>query len=209
MDIVKSYGEKIKKFISEPDEGIYDALNKGIALATGSVVGILNSDDLYANDRVLENVAESMKDPSVDYCYGDLVYMDHESGKVVRFWKSGSFKKGASLREAWRTPPHPTFFVKASVYKQYGCFDTSYRIAADYDIMLRFLLDHKLIGSYIPRVLVKMRTGGVSNGGLRNLYRKSFEDFQILRRHGVRYPFWALMKKNVSKLNQFFHTDAV
>jgi glycosyltransferase len=208
IEIIKSYNARIAKFISEPDKGIYDAMNKGIALAKGDVVGILNSDDIYANDRVIENVMERMTDLGVDCCYGDLVYVNAASMKVIRHWRANNYREGLFLKQCW-TPPHPTFFVKASVYRRYGYFDTKYQIAADYDIMLRFLLDYNVSVGYVPETLIKMRVGGSSNRNLRNLCRKSFEDFQILRKHGVRFPFFALMAKNISKIPQFIHGKAI
>ncbi len=165
--IKKLFNDKMK-VVSEPDEGIYDALNKGIKLATGEIIGILHANDFYPNDRVLEMVAEVFLNYDVDSCYGDLVYVDKwDTSKIIRYWRSGYYKHGM-FRWGWH-PPHPTFFVKKQVYEKYGLYNTSFKIAGDYELMLRFLEKYKISTYYIPSILVNMRIGGKSNQSLKNI----------------------------------------
>ncbi|HGX93503.1 MAG TPA: glycosyltransferase, partial [Candidatus Tenderia sp.] len=167
LQVIEAHRDTVAQVISEPDEGIYDAMNKGIALAHSEVVGILNADDFYASSDVLERVLACFEDPSVDACYGDLRYVDFDDPqRTVRFWRSGDFRPERFYR-GWM-PPHPTFFVRRLVYERFGGFNTGLGSAADYEIMLRFLLRHRIRAVYLPKVLVHMRTGGVSNASTRN-----------------------------------------
>lgn len=202
-EIIERHSARIAKVISETNSmGVYGALNEGIRLATGDVIGFLHADDLYAQDAVIRNVADIFSKKNVDAVYGDLVYVDKKNTRqIVRYWRAGEFCPGKLLR-GW-LPPHPTFFVKKSVYEKHGLFDVSFQIAADYDIILRFLLDQKINPAYIPEVLIKMRLGGVSNRSLRGLFQKSAEDFTVLKKHRVPFPWMALLVKNLSKLPQF------
>lgn len=186
---------------SEPDRGIYDALNKGIARSSGDIVGFLHADDLFADRGVLALVAEAFSDPEVDAVYGDLQYVRKDNpARVVRHWRSRPFTLGM-LRRGWM-PPHPTLYVRRSIYQRLGGFDTSYRVAADYEFILRLFSQPGLRAIYLPRVMVRMRVGGVSNRSLRNIARKSAEDWRALRYHrvgGIATLAW----KNLSKLGQF------
>jgi glycosyltransferase len=193
--------------ISEPDRGVYDALNKGIRHATGEVVGFLHSDDIFEDSEVLAKMAQAFADPAVDAVYGDLVYVRHDDiRRVVRYWRSGRYDR-AALSRGWM-PPHPTFYVRRTVYLQLGGFDTRYRIAADYDSILRLLSVGKIRVAYIPEVLVRMRVGGMSNRSLRAIIRKSTEDLRALQRNGVG-GYWSLLQKNLSKLSQFWQRGLV
>ena len=201
VNIIKSYQNRIAVFISEPDKGIYDGLNKGIKLATGDVIGFLHSDDLYENNTVIEQVAQAFMASEIDSVYGDLTYVNKsDPTKVIRYWKSGEFTL-KKLRCGWM-PPHPTFFVKRAIYQQHGQFDTSFKIAADYDLMLRFLGKYKISTDYIPSVLIKMRVGGESNKSLKNVIRKSKEDLQAMKNNNMG-GMVSLIIKNLSKLQQF------
>ncbi|RRS30905.1 MAG: family 2 glycosyl transferase [Epsilonproteobacteria bacterium (ex Lamellibrachia satsuma)] len=202
MDVIKQYADKITTFVSEPDNGIYDGLNKGVALATGDVVGFLHSDDLFEDEHVVAKIAEAFQESKADSIYGDLTYVSKEdTSKVVRFWKSGIFSIN-KLKRGWM-PPHPTFYVKREVYEKYGAFDTSFKIAADYDSILRFLGKEKISTHYIPEVLIKMRVGGASNKSLKNLIQKSREDLRAMKNNGVGHA-GSLFVKNASKVPQFF-----
>ncbi|MHA4843854.1 glycosyltransferase family 2 protein [Flavitalea antarctica] len=202
--------EKVRRFkhiarcISEKDQGVYDAMNKGIILAQGDVIGILNSDDVYASNTVIEQVMKAFEDPAVDAVYGDLQYVaSNDINKIVRYWRSGYF----SVRNfyfGWM-PPHPTFFVRSSVYKQTGTFNLTLRSAADYEIMLRILLKHKLQARYIPEVLVKMRTGGISNASFQNRLKANREDREAWRLNGIRPYFFTTYLKPIRKIFQFIN----
>jgi glycosyltransferase len=201
IDIIKKYENKISRWISEPDSGIYDALNKGLKLATGDVIGFLHADDQYASDRVLERIAENITKHNVDSCYGDLEYVHrYNSEKVVRFWKSAPYKDNL-MTSGWM-PPHPTFFAKKEIYDKFGYFDTNFKIAADYELMLRFIEKNSITTHYIPEVFVKMRTGGMSNRSLGNLIRKSAEDYRAIKMHNIG-GIGTLIRKNFSKVPQF------
>ena len=202
VEVIQKYGEQIDTFVSEPDKGIYDGLNKGVALATGDVIGFLHSDDLFEDEHVVSKIADAFKVDDVDSIYGDLIYVSKEdTSKVVRYWKSGAYglKK---LENGWM-PPHPTFYVKRKVYEAYGAFDTSFKIAADYDSILRFLGREGITTRYIPEVLVKMRVGGESNKSLKNIILKTKEDIRAIKNNDVGH-IRSLFFKNLSKIPQFF-----
>ncbi|PPD49808.1 MAG: glycosyl transferase [Methylobacter sp.] len=202
VGVVKPYQDRLATFISEPDKGIYDGLNKGIKLATGDIIGFLHSDDLYEDNQVIEKVAQAFMDYGVDSVYGNLTYVDkNDPTRVIRYWQSGGFSLN-KLRHGWM-PPHPTFFVKRDVYERYGLFDTRFKIAADYDLILRFLGKQQISTHYIPSVLIKMRVGGASNKSWKNILRKSTEDLQAMKNNGIGGVF-SLVIKNLSKLQQFF-----
>ncbi len=189
------------RVISEPDRGIYDALNKGITLATGEVVGLMHSDDFFAHDRVLETVAAAFARTGADAVYGDLDYVAAgDTGRIIRHWRSGAFTPGR-LARGWM-PPHPTLFLRRDAMLRLGLYDTDYRIAADYEAVLRWFGKGGLSLAYVPQVLVKMRVGGESNRSLGRILRKSREDYRALRSTGVG-GLPALAWKNLSKLPQF------
>jgi glycosyltransferase len=201
LEVLRAYADRLDVLVSEPDRGIYDALNKGIDLARGEVVGFLHSDDLFADANALARIATAFAEPSVGAVYGDLLYVRKDDpGRVVRHWRAGGFSR-RSLARGWM-PPHPTLYVRRGLYARHGLFDTSFRIAADYDFTLRLLSGEGMAVRYIPEVLVKMRVGGASNRSLRNILLKSREDLRALRRNRVG-GVGALLWKNLSKLPQF------
>ncbi len=201
LDIVASFPH-VAKLISGKDDGIYDAMNKGIGVATGEVIGILNSDDIYADSAVLSDVAAAFADPAVMTVYADLQYVDAgDLQKVRRTWISGSFKP-KNFYYGWM-PPHPTFFVRKEVYGRAGLFNLSLRSAADYELMLRILLRLGEPTHYIPRVLVKMRAGGMSNASVFNRLRGNQEDRLAWKLNRLR-PYWfTLYLKPLRKIHQF------
>lgn len=202
LDIVKSYGAKVSKLISEPDKGIYDAMNKGIKMASGDAIGILNSDDMYVDDKVLNDVVETFERTGADAVYGDLVYVDEaDVDKVVRYWKSGAFMPG-SFRKGWH-PAHPALFVRKEIYEKYGVFDTSFDISADFELMLRFFEKHGIKTAYLPRVLVKMRVGGESNRSLANIIKGNINILRAFWKNGIFVtPFYTL-RRAWAKMRQF------
>lgn len=204
VDIVKSYGDKISTFVSEKDSGIYDAMNKGLHLATGDVVGILNSDDIYFDEHVIEKVMSEFQKENVDSVYGDLYYVKPENvNELVRYWKSSDFVKG-SFAKGWH-PPHPSFFVKREAYEKYGTFDLNMKVSADFELMLRFLEKFKISTLYLPEVIVRMRTGGESNRSIGNIIKgnksilKAFEKNQI-RVNKLLYPFYRFVPKIIQMI---------
>ncbi len=202
LDVIAKYRDKIAHVVSEPDNGIYDALNKGIGMATGNIVGMLHADDLYANSNVINTVVQSFNNNNVDCCYGDLLYVKRNNvNTTIRYWKSSNYSFG-KFKYGWM-PPHPTFFVKRVIYDRYGCFNTDFRIAADYELLLRFFVKHRITSHYIPDVLTKMRLGGVSNRNLKNLIIKSVEDYKSWKINKLNGGLFALLLKNISKLPQF------
>ncbi len=204
LQIAKSKRLTNLRIVSEPDNGIYDAMNKGIRLAEGDIIGILNSDDVYADNRVLERVKHALSNEADQACYGDLLYVSNQNlDNVRRYWRSGKFST-EKMRWGWM-PPHPTFFVRRAVYDTYGLFNLSLGSAADYELMLRFLYKHCIPAQYIPEVLVKMRSGGVSNHSLRNRIKAHRMDYRAWEVNGLQpYP-WTLLMKPLRKLPQFFH----
>ncbi len=203
FDIIAQYRSSIAKVISEPDKGIYDALNKGIRLASGDVVGILHGDDFYAHDKVLESVVKVFEVQNVDSCYGNLLYVyKNDIDKVIRYWKASEYRHG-KFKYGWM-PPHPTFFVRREIYEKYGYFNTDFRIAADYELMLRFLEKHRISTHYIPEVLIKMRLGGASNRSLRNMWIKSSEDYKAWKVNDLKGGLHIIFLKHIIKIPQFF-----
>lgn len=191
------------RYISEADNGLYDAMNKGVKLAIGSIVGIINSDDFYSSPQVITKVVDLLSGNSnAQSVYADLVYVDaHDTNKIIRYWKSGSYKK-CNFYFGWM-PPHPTFFAKKEVYDKYGCFNTDLRQSADYEIMLRFLLRNEISVIYLPEIIIKMRTGGTSNVTLSNRIRANNEDKIAWKINGIKPYFFTLWMKPLRKIIQF------
>lgn len=203
MAIVNEFSGRISKIVSEKDGGIYFALNKGIALATGDVIAFLHADDFYAGPQVLSQVMKAFEENKTDSVYGDLHYVDRfDTNKIVRAWKSCAYYDGI-FRKGWM-PPHPAFFLKKKCYDQFGVFNTSFRSAADYELMLRMLHKEKISTVYLPEVLVKMRTGGTSNVSLKNRIRANKEDRRAWKINGLKPGLFTLTRKPLSKLVQFF-----
>lgn len=203
LGVIERYRAAISRLMTGRDRGIYDAMNKGILAATGDVVGILNADDFYAHGEVLAKVAEVFADKTIDSCYGDLVYVDTaDTGRVVRSWRAGPYDVDRFYM-GWM-PPHPTFFVRRRVYEKYGLFNLNLGSAADYELMLRFLLKHRIKVVYIPEVLVHMRVGGVSNSSVKNRLRANANDRRAWEVNGLKpYP-WTLWMKPIRKIPQYF-----
>lgn len=201
LDVVNAHRHGRMQVVSEPDHGIYDALNKGIAAATGDVVGLMHSDDFFAHERVLTAVAAAFETPGVDAVYGDLDYVfSDDTARVLRHWQAGVFTR-QKLARGWM-PPHPTLFLRREVFERFGRYDTSYQISADYEAILRWFGKGGIRSTYLPEVLVKMRVGGESNRSLGRILHKSREDYRALRSSGVG-GLGALAWKNLSKLPQF------
>lgn len=203
LQIVEKYAEEISKVVSEKDEGIYFAINKGIALATGDIIGILHADDFYTHEKIISGVVRAFQGKNVETVYGDLQYVDRgDTEKIKRHWSAGEYHEGLFYK-GWM-PPHPAFFVLKKCYKKYGLFNTSLKSAADYEMMLRLLHKHKCSTAYIPEVLVKMRIGGKSNVSIANRIRANREDKKAWLLNGLKPGMFTLIRKPLSKLGQFF-----
>ncbi len=204
IKIVQSYGDKIDKFVSEKDKGLYDAMNKGISLATGDIIGFLHSDDYYVDTEVLSKVSnEFCKNRLLEACYSDLIYIHQsDSSRIIRYWKSSKFTPG-SFSKGW-SPPHPTFFVKRDMYQKFDTFNLKYSISSDIELMIRFLEVHKINVDYIPGLWVKMRMGGISTRR-KNLLKQNIEVLSALDSHNLsKNIFIFFTYKTISRLKQLF-----
>lgn len=188
LRVVEAHARPWRRVVSEPDRGIYDAMNKGIALARGEIVGFINSDDFYASPDALARVAGVFEDASIDACYADLCYVKrNDIGTVVRYWRSSEFCAGL-FAKGW-SPPHPTLFVRRRIYERLGGFDLQYRIAADFELMARLIEVHRIRTRYLPAVLVSMRMGGTTNRSMRNIVHQNREIWRALHSHGLQPSF--------------------
>lgn len=204
LSILESERKNFSVLISEPDKGIYDAMNKGINFATGDIIGFLNSDDFYSSRDILSKVADTFKkNPSLDACYADLIYVDKfRTFKEVRYYKSSVFKAGL-FSKGW-CPPHPTFFVRKSVFERFGNFDLSFKIASDVDLMMRFLEVRKIHSLYVPEVWVKMRMGGVTNKNIKNIFLQNKEIFDSFKKYDLKISFIKFsLNKLISRIKQY------
>ncbi len=198
VSIFKSYNIEKSILLVENDFGIYDALNKGIFLSNGDIIGILHSDDFYASENVLENVINVFKERECDGVYGDLDFF--KKGKLNRSWRGNRFDLEL-LDKGWM-PAHPTLFLKKEVFEKHGAYNVKFKIAADYDFILRIFKDKSLKFEYLPMVITNMAVGGVSTSGFFNLVRKSYEDYLIIKNNNMRYPLLVLFQKIFRKINQ-------
>lgn len=204
QQILEKHTTKLAHWISEPDMGIYDAMNKGIKKATGDVVGILNSDDFYFDNLVISKVNQAFCDPGVDAVFGDLIFVDPNNlDQTVRTYSSGNwnidkFAKGYM-------PAHPTFFVRRKFYEEHGLFETNYKIAADYEMLIRLLYVHKLRYLYLPMKMVKMRKGGVSSNGIKSNITLNAEIIRACRKHGINTNVLKIYPKYFRKIFELFN----
>ncbi|WP_334058742.1 glycosyltransferase family 2 protein [Polaribacter sp. P097] len=197
LELIKERKTLISKWISEPDKGLYDAMNKGILMATGDIIGIINSDDLFCDDHAIEKVVSILMSDNLDSVYADLFYVaQNDTDKIVRRWVTGKQKP---FRYGWH-PAHPTFYVKKRVYDKYGLFDLRFKLAADFEIMLRFLDKYKISTTYLEEPLVKMRLGGETNKSFKNIYNQNVECIRAFKKNDLKvnkflYPFFRLIPK--------------
>lgn len=203
VGLISQYKEKLGYFISEKDNGLYDAMNKGILACTGDVIGILNSDDLYQDSEVIAAVMEEfINETALDIVYGNLVYVKSEdTNKVVRNWKSKAYYN--NFFENANVPPHPSLFVRSNVYKEAGFFDLDYKLAADYEFMLRVFKKHNFKAKYINRLITKMRLGGATNQSFANIVNQNKEILKAWKNNGLYAPFYLMPLRIVKRLSQF------
>ena len=202
VSIIKSYESVISRWISEPDKGMYDAINKGIAMATGEVIGLLNSDDMLYSDDVIEKIVKTFEDKNVDSIYGDLQYVDQEiTSRVFRTWKGKTYDRNL-FKMGWM-PGHPTFYIKKELIDKYGGYENHYFTAADYEFMARYLFKHKISSYYLPKLIVKMRRGGASNKNINQRFRANRRDYLAMKNNHIPLPFIVSILKPLSKVHQY------
>ncbi len=202
VELIRSYGDKISKIISEPDKGVYFALNKGIQMATGEIIALINSDDFYVNPYVISQVVEAFEKQQCDAVYSNLYYISSsDKEKIIRTWDAGQYHQD-SFYKGWM-PPHPAFFVRREVYQKYGSFYTELKFAADYELMLRFILKQGIKIYYLPKFFIKMRVGGTSNRNLLNRIKANIEDRKAWKINQIRPRFFTLLLKPFSKIFQY------
>lgn len=202
QDVVKGF-QHVAKFISETDNGLYVAMNKGLTLSTGEIVVILNADDFYAHAGIIDKVVTCFKEKQVDAVYGDLVYVNADYTKIIRKWNAGSFNRN-QFYQGWMVP-HPTFFVKRECYEKWGYFDTSLKYAADYELMLRFMFKNNIKNNYLPETLVIMKSGGKSNSSIFNRYYINREDRRAWDINDLQPHLFTLILKPLRKLTQYIN----
>ena len=204
VDILKTYKDKSLKWISEKDKGLYDAFNKGIMMATGDVVCFLCADDMYEHNNVLLKIADTFRiHPETDIVYGDIIYVDKDNlSKIKRYWKSSPFKPGL-FKKGW-LPPHTALFIKRSVFLQYGLFRLEFRMAGDFEMQFRFFEKHRVPSYYFSDIMVRMRSGGMSNNSPLSIYKSLKECYQALQLHHVNFPFIYIINTLFYRLKQVF-----
>lgn len=211
QNILRSYETRFSgrlHWISEPDQGIYDAMNKGIAMATGEVIGMLNSDDLFIDAEVLTDIASAFEDRQIACIHGNLYFVRHDdTNRIVRIWESSPYKPNSFAR-GWH-PAHPTFYVRREYYIRLGGYDIAFPVSADFELMLRFLEKHRLHSHFINRFLVKMRMGGESTGSLRSIYVGNRNVMKAFHKNGIPvsplYPVFRLAPKVINKIKLKLH----
>jgi glycosyltransferase involved in cell wall biosynthesis len=206
LDIIKRHEHKNLKWISEKDNGMYDALNKGLKLASGDIVGALNSDDIFASPDVITKIVNCFKKSRIDSVYGDIVYVSQSNTKkVIRYWKGFSYNRDR-FRYGWM-PAHPSFYVRKELVDELGSYESHYYTAADYEFMLRYLYHYRISAQYIPMLIVKMRVGGASNSTLSARFRANRRDYLAMKKNHVPIPFVVSMLKLIIKVRQYYDID--
>jgi len=202
VGIIRKYNHHLARWISETDRGIYDAINKGIKMATGDIIGILNSDDMYDSTTVIEQIVKCFNEHEVDAVYGDLDYVAaDDTSKVIRIWRGRPFKR-SRFRYGWM-PAHPTFYIKRSLIEKYGLYENHYYTAADYEFMARYLYKNRVNAHYLPMLIVKMRMGGASNRSLFQRLRANRRDYLAMKVNNIPFAFFVSILKPLIKLHQF------
>lgn len=208
IDIINSYGNRISKFISEPDDGMYDALNKGIQLASGEIIGLLNSDDFFCDNFVIEKIVKSFSENEIESVFGDVQYVDPDNiNKVVRYYSSKFFR--ISKFRLGFMPAHPSFYAKRDLFSKYGLYKKNYKIAADFELVMRFLLINRVSFKYIEMPFVSMRTGGISNKSLRSNILLNIEIMRACRENGITTNYLLIYSKYFFKISQLLFRKGI
>ena len=203
LAIIEAHRNSIARVLSEPDGGIYHAMNKGLSLATGEIVGFLNADDMYMHEGVLAEVAEQFNEPTVDACYADLVYVDPKrTGQILRYWTSQPYRPG--LFERGWMPAHPTFYVRRAVYERFGGFDLDFKLQSDFELAMRLLRMHGIRAIYVPHIWIRMRMGGATNQSISNVIKGNLEAYRACKKHNLPVSRAFIFQKVFSRLTQFF-----
>ena len=207
LNIIREYEPRFKgrmRWVSEPDKGIYDAMNKGIRMASGDVIGVLNSDDFYYDERVVEDIANAFIQKDIDCVYGNLVFVDvKDKNTVIRVWKGSQYESGAFLK-GWH-PAHPTFYAKRDCFEKYGAFKLNYAVSADFELMLRFIEKERISDTFIDRYFVKMRWGGESTGTVKNIVKGNKNILKAFRENGLKPSRFYLIRRLAPKVLNMFN----
>lgn len=202
VSIIERYSPYISKWISEVDRGMYDAINKGMKMATGDIIGLLNSDDVLASSNVISEIVKCFKDSNVESLYGDLEYVDqNDTGQVLRLWKGQDYKR-ERFKFGWM-PAHPTFYFRKELIERFGGYESHYFTSADYELMARYLFVNKVSSVYLPKLIVRMRKGGASNSNLYRRLRANRRDYLAMKKNLIPFPFVASLLKPIRKLPQY------
>ena len=202
LDILSSYSNQISNWISEPDKGIYDAMNKGIKLSNGDIIATLNADDVYTDETIVAEMMKLIQNKESDAAYGDLAYIaPKDNDRIVRLWKPGQYKKGA-FSCGW-VAPHPTFFCRKHIFEKHGYYNDDFKIAADFELMLRFIEKHQVKVAYLPKVIVKMRTGGRANVW-QGIIKGNFEIIKSFKMNNLKLSPFFFIRKPLMKISQLF-----
>lgn len=203
VEIIKSYGDNISKYISEKDNGIYDAMNKGVKLAKGDIIGFINADDKLNSNDCISEIVKVFQIHNADVVYGDKIYTEsNNTDKVVRYWKAGEYNKN-NFKKGWM-PPHLSTYIKRGFYEKYGKFRTDFKIAADYELMFRFMYKYNAKSKYLPKVIARMRAGGISNKSLKNILISNYEVYKSWRVNGFIVSPLIIARKPLGKATQLF-----
>ena len=205
LEVIRNFQGNIAKWMSETDRGMYDAINKGIKIATGDIIGILNSDDMFASEDVISEIVNCFQEFQLDAVYGDLVYVQKaNTNKVVRLWKGFSYKR-YRFNYGWM-PAHPTFYIRRELIDKFGGYESHYFTAADYEFMARYLYFHHISARYLSKLIVKMRTGGQSNSTIKSRLRANRRDYLAMKRNQIPFPLFASVLKPIIKLHQYYYS---
>jgi len=204
VDIIQRNAKRLAHFVSEPDNGVYHAMNKGLKLATGEIIAFLNSDDVYSHPEVLELVSRRMQEEALDALYGNVEFFHAgKPDRVIRTYDSGRFRP-SRIGWGWM-PAHPALFVRQSIYQRFGHFREDYKIAGDYEFVARIFKDRQMKSAHVDQVLVRMQTGGLSTAGLRATYLLNREILQACRENGIRSNWFMVLSKYFLKLRELIH----